>query len=31
MRKEIKYVSMRDEQTDEKVDQICKDERWTDR
>ena len=27
MRKEIRYVMMRDEQTDEKGDQICKDER----
>ena len=31
MRKEIRYVRMRDEQTDEKGDQKCKDERWTDR
>ena len=27
MRKEIRYVRMRDEQTDEKGDQICNDER----
>ena len=27
MRKEIRYVMMRDEQTDEKGYQICKDER----
>ena len=31
MRKEIRYVRMRDEQTDEKGYQICKHERWTDR
>ena len=27
MRKEIRYVRMRDGQTDERGDQICKDER----
>ena len=31
MRKEIRYVRMGDGQTDEKGDQICKNERWTDR
>ena len=31
MRKDIRYVRMRDAQTDESGDQICKDERWTDR
>ena len=31
MRMEIRYVMMRDGQTDEKGDQICNDERWTDR
>ena len=31
MRKEIRYVRMRDEQTDEKGDQISKDERCADR
>ena len=30
MRKEIRHVRMRDGQTDEKGDQICNDERWTD-